>query len=78
MGDFLLGLLIGIGAIFAVFALALIVGLIVAWPILLIWNYLMPDIFGLVEISYWQAFWIYFLANLLTKGSGYSSTSSRS
>lgn len=49
-----------IGLIFVVlFALAF--GLLVKW----IWNLLMPDLFGLKEITYWQAFGMVILAKLL-------------
>jgi hypothetical protein len=35
--------------------------------VLLLWNWLMPDIFGLPEISYWQAWGIVLLAHILFK-----------
>jgi len=49
-----------VGLIFVVlFALAF--GFLVKW----IWNVLMPDLFGLKEITYWQAFGMVILAKLL-------------
>jgi hypothetical protein len=49
-----------VGLIFVVlFALAF--GFLVKW----IWNLLMPDLFGLKEITYWQAFGMVILAKLL-------------
>ncbi len=33
-----------------------------------LWNWLLPDIFGLKEISYWQAFGLFILAKLLFGG----------
>lgn len=49
------------------------IGLIVAFPVLWLWNWLMPDIFGLTTLTYWQAYGLYFLFTLLFKG-GYSSS----
>ena len=43
----------------AVFALAF------GWLVMLLWNWLMPPIFGLGQIGYWQAFGIVILAKLL-------------
>ena len=49
-----------VGVIFAVL-FALVFGFIVKW----LWNALMPDLFGLTQITYWQAFGIVVLAKLL-------------
>lgn len=49
-----------LGIAFAV-AFALVFGIVVK----LLWNWLMPAIFGLGEISYWQAFGLVILAKLL-------------
>ena len=40
---------------------ALVFGFLVKW----IWNFLMPDIFGLKQITYWQAFGLVVLTKLL-------------
>jgi hypothetical protein len=53
------GLIVGGVALAAFFALVL--GVVVQW----LWNWLMPDIFGFKEISYWQAFGLLFLSRLL-------------
>lgn len=53
------GLAIGGVCLAALFALLL--GIVVQW----LWNWLMPDIFGLKQISYWQAFGLLFLGRLL-------------
>lgn len=29
-----------------------------AFPFMWLWNYLMPDIFGLPELAYWKAYWL--------------------
>ena len=55
-----------VGLLFAV-AFALVFGMLVK----LIWNSLMPAIFNLKEITYWQAFGIIILAKLLFGGFGH-------
>ena len=35
--------------------------------VMLLWNWLMPDIFGLKVITYWQGFGIAFLCSILFK-----------
>ena len=47
----------------------LFVGIITAWPIQLLWNWLMPKIFGLPLISFWEAFGLMVLSGLLLKPS---------
>jgi predicted membrane protein len=42
-------------AIFLVLGIVFIASLIFALPVMLLWNWLMPAIFGLVKISFWQA-----------------------
>ena len=49
-----------VGVIFAVL-FALVFGFLVKW----LWNILMPELFGLTQITYWQAFGIVVLAKLL-------------
>ncbi len=51
------------GILFAAF-LALVLGMVVVW----LWNWLMPDIFGLKQITYWQAVGLLFLGRLLIGG----------
>ena len=55
-----------IGIMFAAL-FALVFGLLVKW----LWNGLMPDIFGLGPITYWQAFGLVILAKLLFGGFGH-------
>jgi hypothetical protein len=61
----IIGLVIGGVVLAGLFALVL--GFIVQW----LWNWLIPDIFGLNPISYWQAFGLLFLAKLLFGGFGH-------
>lgn len=58
----MVGFVIG-GVVLAAF-FALVLGLVVQW----LWNWLMPDIFGLKAITYWQAFGLLFLSKLLFGG----------
>lgn len=61
----LIGLIISGVVLAGLFALVL--GFVVQW----LWNWLIPDIFGLNPISYWQAFGLLFLAKLLFGGFGH-------
>ena len=45
--------------------MAILLHFIMALPIMLLWNCLVPTIFGLIEISYWQALGLSVLCNLL-------------
>ncbi len=42
-----------------------IMGFVLGTVIMLLWNWLMPEIFNLKEISYWQAVGLFFLAKIL-------------
>ena len=44
-----------------------IIGLIVAFPIMWLWNFVMPAVFGLTRITFWQAFALYALSNIFFK-----------
>lgn len=59
------GMVIG-GVIFAV-VVAFLFGYIVQY----IWNWLMPELFGLKTIGYWQAFALVILARMLFGGLGH-------
>jgi hypothetical protein len=49
--------------IWGMLAMALLFGFIVMW----LWNWLMPEIFGLTAISFWQAWGLVVLAHILFK-----------
>lgn len=59
-----------IGMIIAGIAIALVIGLALGWIVMALWNWLMPEIFGLPEIGYLQAVGLFVLAHLLLKGGG--------
>ena len=60
MNNFVIGLLTVIGILGIV---ALILGL----PLMLLWNWLMPTLFGLPIITFWQAVGLNFLSSILFK-----------
>ncbi len=60
-----LKILIILGMIGVGVGLAFLFGFIV----MLLWNWLMPDIFGLPTISYWQAWGLVLLSHILFKSS---------
>jgi hypothetical protein len=57
-------ILVGIG--FGILGLGFIA--FFGWVVMLLWNWLMPDIFGLKQIGYWQAWGLLILCTILFKG----------
>lgn len=55
----------------AIGVLALI-GILMALPVMWLWNWLMPEIFGMETLTFWEALGVSLLSNLLFKGT-YSS-----
>jgi hypothetical protein len=43
-------------------------GLVFGWLVMIMWNWLLPHIFGLPTITYWQAFGLLLLSKLLLSG----------
>lgn len=67
--DWLEKLALGAGiGIFTIMIIAL-VGIVGAIPTYFLWNWLMPEIFGLKAITFWQAWGLVFLSGILFKGS---------
>ena len=58
------------GAIGLIVFLALLFTL----PLLWLWNWLMPAIFGLTKITFWQALGLSFLAHILFRSEGGSNS----
>ena len=46
-------------------AAVLVIGLLLVFPIMWLWNYLMPMVFGLPKLTYWQTYGLYVLINML-------------
>jgi hypothetical protein len=65
------------GFLGVVVVILLIVGLMALTPFLfmLAWNYVMPGLFNLPEIGFWQSFAITFMVGILTRGFSASSKS---
>ena len=66
-------ILLGIG--FGILGIGLMA--LCGWVLMLLWNWLMPDIFGLKLITYWQAWGLLLLSSILFKRMGPSNHSGR-
>ena len=64
------------GLTFALIAFAIIVGfsLIVGFPVMWLWNWLMPALFHLPLVTFWQAVGLMILGHLLVGSSSSSSS----
>nr|WP_321232178.1 hypothetical protein [uncultured Psychroserpens sp.] len=58
--------------VIAITGLAILFGFVIMW----LWNWLMPDIFGLTTLTYWQAVGLFILLKLLLGGCGSGSKKS--
>lgn len=56
------------GMLCAALAVIIIFSLLIAFPIKWLWNGVMPDVFGLPEITFWKAYGMYLLSHLLLRG----------
>jgi len=65
---------LGIGIGILAVGLAFLFG----WVVMLLWNWLMPEIFGLKRLSYWQAWGLFALCSILFKGTGSSGSGNKS
>ncbi|MEI7558227.1 MAG: hypothetical protein WCJ45_05450 [bacterium] len=57
--------LAGIFGFLASVALLIVTAFFIGYPMMLLWNWLMPTIFGLPIITFWQALGLYLLAGSL-------------
>jgi len=48
-------------------ALGVLVAFLLGWVVMLLWNWLMPSIFGLPAIGFWKAWGLVILAHILFK-----------
>lgn len=58
---------IGCGAILAWFIMIIVIGLLCMFPIMWLWNWLVPSLFNGPELTFWQTAGLYFLINLLIR-----------
>jgi hypothetical protein len=65
---------VGLGILFAAGGIALMA--LFGGFVMLLWNWLMPDIFGLKAITYWQAWGLMILSWILFKGAKFSESGS--
>jgi hypothetical protein len=63
----------GLGATILVLVIAALFSFLLGWFVMLLWNALLPAIFGITTITYWQGVGICLLSNLLFKGTSTSS-----
>ena len=61
-------------AVVGIIAIAAVLGLVVAIPVMLLWNWLIPVLFHGPIIGYWQAYGLYLLCAILFKSSSSSSS----
>jgi hypothetical protein len=61
------------GVVVLVGCLIAIMAILMALPTMLLWNWLMPEIFGLKTISFWQALGLLMLSGFLFKSTTSSS-----
>lgn len=59
---------IGCGMIILLFVVLIILTFIYSGILMWVWNMIMPALFGLPIISFWQALGIYIISNILFKG----------
>lgn len=69
-----IGLIIGAVLIFVLALLG--AALILAFPLMWIWNWVIVDIFGISKITYWQALGIYWVCGLLFNHSSFTAKNS--
>ena len=56
-----------IGSILATILIVTVVALILGFPLMWLWNWLMPTIFNLPVITFWQALGLNVLSSILLK-----------
>lgn len=59
-------------SILYIVVLVLLLGLLLGFPIMWLWNWLMPYLFELPAIDFWQALGLYMLSSFLFKSTSTS------
>lgn len=64
------------GCLVVVLGLGVVVGssLLLAFPAMWLWNWLMPHLFGLITIDFWEALGINMLTGILFKSTNINSS----
>jgi hypothetical protein len=65
-----------LGILFAIAGIALLA--LFGWFVMLLWNWLMPEIFGLPTLDYWKAWGLLILCSILFRGVNFGDSSSGS
>ena len=60
-----------INGVLLVIGLILLAIILIGGPLMILWNWLMPSIFGLPEIGFWQACGLQLLATILFKSTSF-------
>ena len=62
------------GVLLGIVAICILIGFGFLWafPLMWAWNYVMPSVFGLGMISYWQMWCLYFILTSLWKVTSYN------
>lgn len=58
---------VGCSVILAWFLMIIVIGLLSIFPIMWLWNWLVPSLFNGPEITFWQTAGLYLLINLLIR-----------
>lgn len=56
-------------AALAFIGIIVLVGILIGFPLMWLWNWLMVGLFGLPVIGFWEAVGLYLLSNILFKSS---------
>lgn len=67
MDDKIVMVLAVVGGIVGIFVLIGVISLLMAYPTMWAWNYVMPYLFGFKTLNFWQAFCVNYLAGSLIK-----------
>ena len=62
-----------LGVILLVIGGIALVTLLLGWPLMLLWNWLMPILFGLPIITFWQAVGLNMLSTIIFKSQSFKS-----
>jgi len=54
-----------LGSMLVIIVALFLGGIILSFPIMWLWNWLMPELFNLQKIDYWQSFGLFYLSGLL-------------
>jgi len=65
-----------VGGILAVLGITFFMACLLALPVMWLWDWLMPELFGLTTITFWQALGLNLLSGFLIKSNSSNSSNS--